>query len=369
MKQEAYDILKSAITEHRELLLSGRQTCLGLLRDYGGREHPEVNLFAEAVEENIPDRLMRSQPVTQQIIDSLAQNFAARNCYDPQVSNFVVSSWADVLGLYRLEKTILTNSKTTVASEPEYCESSQTAERTWYYQDGTNTIGPVLESLLPMLVKSGNVHANTPVWSEGMTEWESATKYFSTPPPSPSSYPIPITQSAVLQASSDESFSGSQVRPWIRFLARTIDLIVFSFLACIILAIIWPQIFVINDILLSALLSLGFIFVEPILFAKWGTTPGKWLLMIRVRNFDGSRMTYSEARERAFKVWSYGLGLGIPFIGFFTQIHSYYYLKKNGVTLWDKNKFMITHENQIPWKITIVITIMLFFVLLFFTNV
>ena len=40
--------------------------------------------------------------------------------------------------------------------------------------------------------------------------------------------------------------------------------------------------------------------------------------------------------------------------------HSYYYLKKNGVTLWDKNKFMITHENQIPWKITIVITIMYF---------
>lgn len=145
MKQEAYNILKSAIGEHRELLLSGKQPCLGLLRDYGGRDHPEVNLLADAVEDNIPDRLMRSQPVTQQIIDALAEDFASKRLYDSQTAKFVVSSWADALGLLTLEPSILTNSRPSAEPDPESSanEPAQAVERSWHYQDGTNTIGPL----------------------------------------------------------------------------------------------------------------------------------------------------------------------------------------------------------------------------------
>lgn len=183
MKQQAYEILKTAIVEHREQLLSGRQMCLGLLRDYGGREHPEVNLFADAVEENIPDRLLRSQPVTQQIIDSLAGDFASNRLYDGQAAKFVVSSWADALGLLTLEPPILTNSRPFAGPDPESSANkpAQAVERSWHYQDGTNTIGPLPESQLMALCMSGRLQADSLIWSEGMSEWDKASTYFVIP--------------------------------------------------------------------------------------------------------------------------------------------------------------------------------------------
>lgn len=185
MKKEAYEILKTAVAEHREQLLSGRQMCLGLLRDFGGREHPEVNLFADAVEENIPDRLIRSQPVTQQIIDSLAGDFASNRFYDNHAAKFVVSSWADALGLYSLEPSILTNARTNTEPEPKAVLRTdgrmQAVEKIWYYQDGANTIGPLMESQLMALSNSGTLPATTLVWSDGMAAWEPVSIYFPRP--------------------------------------------------------------------------------------------------------------------------------------------------------------------------------------------
>jgi|GEM_PF-476958 len=178
MKQEAYQILKTAIIEHRELLLSSNKVCLGVLRDYGGREHPEVKLFAEALEENIPDRLLRSQPITQDVIDNLASNFATTGFHDPEVSTFVVSSWADALGLYKLEPSILTKARISAVPESSSNERTRISERSWYYQAGTHTLGPLLESRLTALVNAGNIDPKTWVWSEGMTNWESASDYF-----------------------------------------------------------------------------------------------------------------------------------------------------------------------------------------------
>ena len=109
MREEAYKILKTAIGEHREQLLGSRQVCLGVLRDFGGREHPEVNLFADAVEANIPDRLLRSQPITQDIINALAENFAQTKLLDSHASKFTVACWADALGLYHLQSEALMN--------------------------------------------------------------------------------------------------------------------------------------------------------------------------------------------------------------------------------------------------------------------
>jgi len=112
MKQEAHEILKRAIAQHREQLLSGKQPCLGILWDYGGREHPEVNLMADAVEERIPDQLLRSKSVTRNLIKRLAESFAAKRFYDLNASKFIVASWADALGLFQLDPSFFTPSAT-----------------------------------------------------------------------------------------------------------------------------------------------------------------------------------------------------------------------------------------------------------------
>jgi len=175
MKEEAHKILKMAVDEYREQLLGSRQTCLGILRDFGGREHPEVNLLADAVEERIPDRLLQSQPITQDIIDSLAENFAATKFLDAHASEFAVSSWADVLGLYQLPSAVFTN--VVQAAEPATAAAS-VSEREWYYQDAGNTTGPVAESQLEYLALNKKIYADTLVWAEGMNEWAACSIYF-----------------------------------------------------------------------------------------------------------------------------------------------------------------------------------------------
>jgi uncharacterized RDD family membrane protein YckC len=363
MKQEAYDILKSAIEEHRELLLSGKQPCLGLLRDYGGREHPEVNLLADAVEDNIPDRLLRSQPVTQQIIDGLAGDFASKRLYDSQAAKFVVSSWADALGLLTLEPSILTNSRPSAEPDPESStnERTQPVERSWHYQEGANTIGPLPESQLKALCKSGRLHSNSQVWSEGMDEWAEASTYFVVPQLIPTANETPKTDELVTAGVSPLLQQG---RPWPRFFARCIDIMLFAILIGIILGIFSPGLLEINDTILGILLTLAFVFAEPLMFSTWGTTPGKWLLTIKVRNLDGTRMTYSKALDRSLLVWIKGLGLGIPIVTLFTQLYSYNTLKKKGVASWDKDRFYVTHGKISEWKIAIVVIIILIMIVL-----
>ena len=363
MKQEAYNILKSAIGEHRELLLSGKQPCLGLLRDYGGREHPEVNLLADAVEDNIPDRLLRSQPVTQQIIDGLAGDFASKRLYDSQAAKFVVSSWADALGLLTLEPSILTNSRPSAEPDPESSanEPTQAVDRSWHYQDGTNTIGPLPESQLKALCMSGRLQIDSLVWSEGMSEWDKASTYFVVPPLIPTANETTKTDELGTTGATPLLQQG---RPWTRFFARCIDIILFGISVGIVLGIFAPSLLEINDAIFGILLTLGFVFVEPLMFANWGTTPGKWLLMIQVRNLDGTGMTYSKALERAFNVWIKGLGAGIPIVTLFTELHSFNTLKKQGVTSWDKDRFSVTHGKIAVWKIAVVVIIILIVIVL-----
>ena len=193
MKQEAHEILKTCLANHRDLVLGGKTSCLGVMKDYGGREHPEINLLAEALEERIPDRLEGSQPVTAEIITTLASQFAAKKFFTKDMAEFAVQSWADALGFWTLDSSIFTNDANQKATNPSAKVESQSKERAWHYSDGTTTLGPVSESQITSLIKTGEINANMQVWSEGMIAWEEASKYFLiiSPPPKTISSPLP----------------------------------------------------------------------------------------------------------------------------------------------------------------------------------
>jgi len=61
--------------------------------------------------------------------------------------------------------------------------------------------------------------------------------------------------------------------------------------------------------ILSALILLP---VESLFISLLGTTPGKWLLGIRLEHVDGRKLTYGEAMERAKQVLAKGMGWCIP---------------------------------------------------------
>ena len=106
MKKDSFDILKIVLDQHRDLVLSGRQVCLGIMKDYGGRDHPEIDLLAAALDEKIPIRLMQGQPVSAATIETLARDLSFKRSYSDATSKYIVSCWAGALQLFPVDASI-----------------------------------------------------------------------------------------------------------------------------------------------------------------------------------------------------------------------------------------------------------------------
>lgn len=151
------------------------------------------------------------------------------------------------------------------------------------------------------------------------------------------------------------------VHPWTRFFAKYIDLITFSIVLEFFLIFFFPSI-LINDyanVTFGLLVLFLWIFVEPILLTIFGTTLGKFILRITVRDTKGNKLKIHQALSRSSIIWIVGFGFGLPIISLITLLISYYQLQKNGTTTWDKNRYIVTHAKVGKTRITIAIILIL----------
>jgi len=154
------------------------------------------------------------------------------------------------------------------------------------------------------------------------------------------------------------------IRPWVRYWARSLDYFLFAFLTGIIIGLLYPPALEISHHIFSMIILCTYIFVEAFMLASWGSTPGKALLRVHLKKTGGNKLSYSEAFKRALKVWIRGLGLGIPIVSICTLINANIKLNKEGITSWDQEgKFLVTHQDIGAWRI--VVTVLIFIV--FFT--
>lgn len=159
------------------------------------------------------------------------------------------------------------------------------------------------------------------------------------PPPPPRPDPI-VTVDA-------EPLGSTEPHPWRRYFARTIDIVLFSFGAGLVVGLIGA---VSGSGVLLVILSIvawvfGWIFIEAALLATWGTTPGKLLFGITLRTAQGTKLDFGTALGRAFKVWFRGLGLSLPIVSIVTLVMAYNRLKERGDTSWDADGgFQVTHR-------------------------
>jgi len=231
--------------------------------------------------------------------------------------------------------------------------------RQWYYTQGGQQCGPISDPDIGALFETGQLAPDTMVWTEEMEEWAVARDVdglipaaFNPPPP------LQSTVSATLDT--EYVPSGEQSRPWVRYWARMVDFFLFCFLAGIVLAFVYAPALEMPDVLFGIVLLFAYVFVEPAMLAAWGTTPGKAILNVRLRNGDGSKLSYADALNRAFKVWFRGEGIGIPIVVLFTQISAYKRLTKQGITSWDEEgAFKVTHRTIGAWRTIVVVLIML----------
>jgi len=144
--------------------------------------------------------------------------------------------------------------------------------------------------------------------------------------------------------------SGEQARPWLRYWARFVDMYVL-----IILIVVFMLLFrafgidgkflnFFPEIIMDIIILFLFIFLEALFLSTWGTTIGKALFKIRVRNIDGTKLSYKEALKRSFLVFYLGQGMGIPIFTIIVGIMSYNKLQKNGTTSWDDGYYIVSHQ-------------------------
>ena len=121
------------------------------------------------------------------------------------------------------------------------------AERPWYYVEFRTAVGPVSHYELEARFETGELAPETLVWAEHLQDWTpaSALPEFKHGSVSfaPSVKPVdtpPIPDPRLFHFEAIKDLSVSQVRPWVRFLARSIDIALFSIIIDALLLFAYP---------------------------------------------------------------------------------------------------------------------------------
>src|SRR5262245_8172009 len=201
---------------------------------------------------------------------------------------------------------------------------------------GYGAEGPYsLEQLRDML-DGGAVTFDDIVWVEGTEGWiplnEVEGIYLR---------PVPELGGALVE-------ERPQIRPWVRYWARSIDIALIVIIVGIpIGAVLLDELnnWLVGQLIQFLALTL-WIPIEAALIATFGCTPGKALLRVRVSDKNGRNLSFGQALSRSFGVWLKGLGTGlIPFVTLGALLVAHNRLSNNGVTTWDRDgRFKVTHR-------------------------
>lgn len=207
----------------------------------------------------------------------------------------------------------------------------------WIIQDGVKH-GPIHDFEVRRRIESGELTADTPSWHEGLDGWRSLveiplfTREFerleglkeTAPPPEPARV-SPATPPAPDRA--------HLVR---RFWARWFDLYLFA-------GVWWFGMWatgrdiggILNNPWIILFQYIPWFVLEAVLIHRFGFTPGKWLLGIRVANDNGTLLSLAESTRRSARVLFLGIGFGWGILALICQIMAYFTTRRIGRPLWD----------------------------------
>lgn len=227
----------------------------------------------------------------------------------------------------------------------------------WIIRDGEK-IGPIHDFEVRRKIESGELPASTPAWHEGLATWKPLveidlfTREFksATQPP-----PLP-------QAENQATQNPAPAQPTFylrRFWARWLDLSLYS-------GLWWLCMWLARQNIEAVLLNPWIMFLqyvpwftaEALLIHKYATTPGKWLLGLRVVNHDQSQLDLAASIRRSLRVMFTGVGFGWSILALFCQALSLFTAKRLGTTLWDyTGGHQVTAEPLKPMRLVTLVFI------------
>lgn len=127
--------------------------------------------------------------------------------------------------------------------------------------------------------------------------------------------------------------------PYVRFLGRMADVMMYMTLYLAVLRVFGVAYS--PDLLpgsYEALLyiCLPMVLLETVFVRTLGTTPGKAMLGVSVRDYRGKRLSFSTAFRRALFVMVLGLGCFAPTLTLLALFFSWWWVRRFGFTPWDR---------------------------------
>ena len=237
----------------------------------------------------------------------------------------------------------------------------------WIIRDGEK-IGPIHDYEVRRKIESAELTRDTPAWHEGLDAWRPLGE-------------IAIFKDEFNWVHLDDLDSGptheeeeaallaAAVPPplpigpvlWRRFWARWLDIHVYVAVWWLCMWVSGRQIeAVLNNIWIMVVQLVPWFIVESILIHRFGTTPGKWLLGLRVANTNGTPLSLAAATLRSFRVLVGGVGFGFSLLALFCQTLSYFTAKRLGNALWDHaGGHRVQSRPLVAWRI--IVTVCVFF--------
>ncbi len=230
----------------------------------------------------------------------------------------------------------------------------------WIIRDGEKQ-GPYPDYEVREKIRRGEWTKETPAWHEGRAEW---TQLGEIPLFSEDFDYLPLDLSGPTPEEEEEAYQAERraVRPPLlpqkpafmrRFWARWLDLHLYG-------AAWWWGMWAAGRDIGAALTDLWTLLpmfvpwfaLEAILISKFGTTPGKWLLGMGVRQADGSLLTLGQAVRRGLRVLIAGVGFGFSPLSIFCQGISLFTARKLGKPLWDHlGEHVVTVDRLRPVRV------------------
>lgn len=127
--------------------------------------------------------------------------------------------------------------------------------------------------------------------------------------------------------------------PYVRFLGRMADVMIFMTLYLAVLRIgglAFSPDFLPGSYEALLYLCLPMVLVETALLGTLGATPGKAMLGVSVRDYRGKRLSFSTAFRRSLFVMVLGLGCFAPSLMLLALFFSWWWVRRFGFTPWDR---------------------------------
>ncbi|MEI7908173.1 MAG: RDD family protein [Verrucomicrobiota bacterium] len=238
----------------------------------------------------------------------------------------------------------------------------------WIIRNGEK-VGPIHDYEARRKIESGELTRDTPAWHEGLDAWRPLGE-------------IAIFKDEFNWVHLDDLDSGptheeeeaallaaAAVPPplpigpvlWRRFWARWLDIHVYVAVWWLSMWVSGRQIeAVLNNIWIMVVQLVPWFIVESILIHRFGTTPGKWLLGLRVANTNGTPLSLAAATLRSFRVLVGGVGFGFSLLALFCQTLSYFTAKRLGNALWDHaGGHRVQSRPLVAWRIIVAVCVFL----------